>query len=109
VKTLSSGANQPIEGGRQDMLPGVLLHVLEATAPVNLPADWPRFQLPFDHMPDHLVVSIDHVDDHGGAELTSIEGLPAGGRIEGGPIQHHGATIAMRFDPENRRVELGQI
>src|SRR4029078_337762 len=91
------------------MLTRMLTHVLESPVPTNRAVYSSRLQLPFDHMPDHTVISIDDVDHPGGTEPAGIERLPACGRIERGPSPQGFAGVSPRFDPQDRRVEFGEV
>ena len=79
-----------VERRRQHVLPGVLLHVIEAPRPVDDavdasgPATWAR--LHHVHMRPSPS-SIDDIDDADVAERPGIERLPAGRRIEGGAVE----------------------
>ncbi len=85
---------QPIEGRRQNVLAGVLLHVVEPACPVDragycLPHAHRGRIRSVDHVSDVAVLEIENVDDGPGAELPSIEGLAPGGWIEGCAIERH--------------------
>ena len=118
MKADGPGREQPLEGGRQQMLPGVLLHVIESPRPGNLavhglPDADVRGQ-PRHDVQHPAVVRIDDVDDPdraaaGDRQRSGVEGLTAGGGIEGGLIEPHGGTAVCArrhaaIDASNSRL-----
>ena len=90
MKTDRADAEQPIERGRQHVLPGVLLHVIEPARPVDLPVG-PRRQRRAARSTTCTtspVVIVDHVDDRLAAEAARVERLSARRRIERRAIEH---------------------
>ena len=115
VETLGSRAVRVNERGRQHVLAGVLLHVIEAPRPVDAAAHLaPPVQRRRHDVRDAPVVEINHVLDANAIEETGIEGLPARGRIERGPIEHdrtapvHGEGVDHRGG-ERREVRVGVV
>ena len=70
-----SDLEQAIERGRQHVLAGVLLHVLEPARPVDPAVHRPGLDLALDDVHDAAVFVIDDVDDARGAERAGIERL----------------------------------
>src|SRR6476660_7223694 len=121
---------EPIEGSRQDVLAGVLLHVIEPPAPVDFAANgcalvYGRRQ----HM-DHIVIKVERVDDVdrgpiGSAplptvltrptrvtrpkQLPGIKRLSAGCRIESGSIENHCRSSLMKGRCCHCGVELPAV
>ena len=87
VEALGAGADHAIERGRQHMLPGVLLHVLESSVPVNLAVDDlqlsiasrndPAFEFAFENMENLAILGAHDVDDTGRTEVTGVKRLSA--------------------------------
>jgi hypothetical protein len=93
------------DGGEQ-VLSGVLLHVVEPAAPVDPAAE------PFaDHRRGHHVrdalAFVHHVHDIHFAEPAGIEGLPAGGGIECGALEVDPPAVVRAI--HHGRVEVDQI
>ena len=88
VEALGAVGEEAVEGGREHVLPGVLLHVVEAAAPVDdtanrrLGGDWFA-----GHVRNAPIVLIHDVDDRGAADRANIEWLPARRRVEEGSIE----------------------
>ena len=107
-----SDVQQAVERGRQHVLAGVLLHVLEAAGPVDPPAHQARLDLSLDEMNDAAVVFVDDLDDASGAERARIERLAARGRVKGRAIEHDGVPSGIsgdRLDAHDGRLELGRV
>ncbi len=102
-----------IERGRQHVLAGVLLHVVESPCPIDAPVHGSRRQLAVEDVQDAAVVPIDHVHDRRGAEVADVEWLPAGRRIKRRAVEEDANEASMsirsRFDSHDRRVELGDV
>jgi hypothetical protein len=120
VKAFGANAEEPIEGGRQDVLPGVLLHMIETARPIDAAVDLTFSQLPFNDVRDRAVVSIDDVDHPCAAEIAHVVRLPARRRIERGAIEHghepsldsagdRPGTPLDALDADHRRVELLRV
>jgi hypothetical protein len=113
VKALRPHVEQPIERGGQDVLPGVLLHVIDAPLAIDRAphriAGLQRDRA-FDHMTDVAIFFIDHVHDFRAdtrrGQRPRIERLSAGRRIERGAVEAHPRTLAIRGDARHGRVEF---
>jgi hypothetical protein len=109
VETDGLHAEQPIEGRRQDVLAGVLLHVIEPPRPVDLAAHalahGDRHARDVD---DLAILAVDDLDDVGRAEPPHVERLPARRRIERRPIEHDVRTPVDLVTGDDRRVERSQ-
>ena len=99
---------QPVERGRQHVLAGVLLHVLESALPVDCAVDRSDSGLAIEHVHD-VVVSIDDVDDARVAKRPGVERLPAGGRIERGAIEDDGRLAVELLGMDDGGVELDGV
>jgi hypothetical protein len=78
VKALGPRLQKTIEGRRQHMLPGVLLHVVEAAGPVDAAGDaCPLLEMPVDEVQDRAGVRVHYLDDASGAKHAEVERLPA--------------------------------
>ena len=101
------GLVQAVEGSRQDVLPGVLLHVIDAPGPVHAPVHArPRRQRLLHHVPDSLIVQVDDIDDLDAAEDARVERLPAGGRVERGAVEDDDGAAVDVVAVEDGGVEL---
>src|SRR5215471_5648158 len=79
------------------MLPGVLLHVVEAARPVNAAIDFAGRDRPVYDVQDLVVFQIADVEDVCVAKLAEVVRLAAGSRIEVGLVEEHapaGAVLA---------------
>src|SRR5215208_4677863 len=88
------------------MLASVLLHVIEAPGPVDLPHRWSRGQGSRNQVGDPVSL-VDHIRDFDPAEVTSIERLSTRCRIEGRAIEVDTAAFIRQF--YHRGVELVQV
>ncbi len=77
MKTPRSQAKHPIDGRREDVLAGMLLHVVEAPRPVDRPTDrLPRRHLPaacvafVEHVRHAAIVFVENIDDVQGAAIA---------------------------------------
>ena len=95
-----------IERGRQDVLAGVLLHVIEPACSVDgaLHVRAGR-DYAIENVQD-LVALIHNVDDASLAERACVERLTARGRIEGGTIQDRRRLAIQIAHVHNACVEL---
>ena len=83
-------AAQPLEKGLgQDMLAGMLLHVIEPDRPVDLPLDAVGRDFRRQNMDDHLAV-LDDIQDLDAVDRSFVPGLAAGLRIKAGPVKDDG-------------------
>ena len=77
METLGPRAEQPIERGRQHVLAGVLLHVIEAPRPVDRPrARVAGGRRAIDHVQHPAVVGVDDVEDRAPASVPTSNGCP---------------------------------
>ena len=68
------------------MLPGVLLHMVEAPIPGDPPAHGSRSNSSIDDV-HHIITFVDHIHNIGIPKLPQIIRLPAGTRIKSGAIK----------------------
>lgn len=75
---------------REDVLPGVLLHVIKPPGPIDLARNLLPLlgQRSFQAVAD-VTVHFHHVDDADAAQLAQIAGLPSPCRVKGSAVQHH--------------------
>jgi hypothetical protein len=118
VKAFRPRGRHALECRGEDVLAGMLLHVLETPRPIDPSVDWSRsrwlrrtpFQSArFEHVDDRAVVSIHHVDDRRVSQAAGIERLPSRGRVERRPIEHHGGPPLVRLGSKDARVELCRV
>jgi hypothetical protein len=69
-----------LKNSREQMLAGVLLHVIETTRPIDATLGASRGNRTIHYVQD-AVIGIVHVDDVGITKFAEIMGLAAGGRI----------------------------
>ena len=94
--------------GRQQMLASVLLHVIEAPAPVDHARHFLFNHGSAGHMRDAAVL-IDHLDDLDAAKRAGIERLAARGRIKGRPVKIDSLLLRARVhdaSPEFRQIAV---
>jgi hypothetical protein len=60
----------------------VLLHVLEASIPVNHAVNGTRRNVAIQHVQNRAIFAIEDVDDRRGTQMPDVERLPAGSWIE---------------------------
>src|SRR6476469_4692339 len=90
----------------EQMLTGMLLHVVEPAVPVD-PTDYPVFpEGSRKHMRDPRIF-IENVENRYSAEFTRIEWLAAGGGVEPGAIQIDSGIVPGSL--HNGRVELVKV
>jgi hypothetical protein len=83
MEALRPVREQPVERRRQHVLARVLLHVIEAPGPVDVPRHGRALlERRARHVHDVAILPIDHVDHRYAPEQARIERLPAGGRVE---------------------------
>ena len=88
------------EGGGEDMLSGVLLHVIATAGGVNLAADARSgreiFDRSFEVVDDSAIFSVDDFGDAesfgAGFDRAGVENLPAAGGVEGGAVEDEGGA-----------------
>ncbi len=91
------------------MLPGVLLHVIEAAHPVNL-----AFHLAVggnrlgEHM-DNPALLLDHLDDLAAPNSAEIMRLTTGRRIERALVEHGTNTALQHTRAEGGVVRIGIV
>ena len=109
MKALGPGVQQAIEGRRQHVLAGVLLHVIEAAGPVDRAADPRGVRRAIDDMQDPPIVGVDDVQDLRARQRADVERLAARGRIERRPIEDDGDLPLVDRLLDDVRVELAQV
>jgi hypothetical protein len=83
-----------LEDGREHVLSGVLLHVIEAPVPIDRARDFVgRRDRRREAMRDPSVVGIGDFEDRDAVDVAEVEGLAAGGRIEGGAVEVEGQGV----------------
>src|ERR1019366_2681678 len=115
-------AEQPVERGRQYVLPGMLLHVIEAARPVdhavNALADLQGLRVgptkagPYavvDDMEDLSLLVVDDVNHAYAAERADVERLPAGGGIEARAIEHDDRAAVAALDASDYGIKLTAV
>ena len=86
MKAHGGDFEQFFENRREQVLPGVLLHVIETAGPVDLRGNFDGCNRSIEDV-RYAVFFIGHLDDVRAAQGAEIEGLAARGRIEGGAVQ----------------------
>ena len=100
---------QPVEGGRQHVLAGVLLHVIESPGPVDLAVDGGAGgERPIQHVGDLTVLAVDHLEHGGIAQPPRVERLTARGRIERGAVERHPGPAVLVAGRGDGGVERGR-
>ena len=89
--------------GRQQMLPRVLLHEVEAAGPVDLTLDGIRGERGVEKMGDAPILFSDDIDDRDAIERPVIVQLAAGGRVEGRLVQVDPAALLRGGDDARRK------
>jgi hypothetical protein len=105
-------AEQLDESLRENVLPGVLLHVVEAARPIDAAAHLGPFGrgVALYDVEHALRLSVDALDDAGAAERAGVRRLPAAGRVEGRAVERDGRAAVVRArQGQDARVELGQV
>ena len=92
---------QLLEDRGQQVLAGVLLHVIEAAGPIDGALDRLARQGRGKAVGDAIVL-VHHIDHRDAADGAGIEGLPAGGGVEGGAVEVDGAGRPRRGRPRAR-------
>ena len=87
VEALGPRAKHPVEGGRQHVLSGVLLHVIEPPRPIDRTVHGTGCDAAVKDVEDSPSSCSTDVEDPGSAERAGVERLTAGGRIESGAIE----------------------
>ena len=88
------------------MLAGMLLHVIEPAAPVDLSDDRrPGRNRTIDNVHNLAVVAIDYVAHDRVAQRAEVERLTAGRRIERGLIQHDVIPIVASIGTDDSAFE----
>src|SRR3990172_7210645 len=87
------------EGLRENMLAGVLLHVIEAARPVDLALNFGGLDGPRYHVQNRLVALADnHIFHWHTVDRAAIVRLAAGGGIEICLIENEGGVIVERSE-----------
>ena len=110
VEADSSGARLALEDRGQQMLAGVLLHVIEAPGPVNMAAHARvDLELAVHKMANRAVLLVEHVDDLRLSKGPDVERLAAGRRVERRAIEHDLPAVVLRRCFADDGVELDQV
>ena len=99
-----------VVGGAQhsadDVLTGVLLHVVKAPGPVDFPVDdLTHGQCPVTGVENHAVLLL-HIQNHRAAQGAVVGGLTAALGVEGGLIQLNQPFFAPRAAGDHLRVKF---
>ena len=86
---------QRLERAGQNVLPGMLLHVIETPRPVDLAGDQRALRERRCQHVDDVVAVVDGVDDFGRSEPAGVERLAAGRGVEGGAIERSGRAARV--------------
>ena len=106
VKAHRADREQFFEHRGQQVLPGVLLHVVVAAFPVDETLYLCGAERRLQKMPD-AVFLVDHFLDGDASQRAQVEGLPAGGGIERGAVEVHAKAVGRGF--HHAGVELAEI
>ena len=99
-----------LERRRQQVLPGVLLHVIEPAHPVDVPAHTRvLLELAIDEMADGAVLLLEDIEHLGLVERARVERLAARGRIERRPIERHLPLLPLLLDVADDGIEFDQV
>ena len=110
MKAEGLGARLPFERRRQQMLSRMLLHVIEAPVPIDVPAHARvRLELAIDQMADSAVFLVEHIENHCLADRAGVEGLAAGRRVEGCAIEDDLPAVVLPADLTDDGVEFDQV
>src|SRR5713226_1760808 len=93
---------------RQDVLTGVLLHVIEAAQPIHRALYCP-LQALRNHVHDPVLLVFEHVDHGEIIQRPGVVGLSSRGRVEGCAIEDHADMGITGMHVDDRRVELTQV
>ena len=111
MKTHGLRTGLALERRGEQVLPRVLLHVIEPAIPVDVPAH-PAIllELAIDDVRDVAVLAVEHVEHPGLADRAGVEGLAAGRRIERRAIEHELPPIVLcaRRRERRRRIRRGR-
>jgi hypothetical protein len=106
VKAHVTRLHQAVEGGRQHVLAGVLLHVIEAARPVDVPLHRARLQRAIHTWRIRPSSASTTSVTRAPPRRAGVERLPAGRRVERRPVEDDGRPAAVRLAPRTRGVEL---
>src|SRR5258708_7676129 len=97
------GGSELVERRGEQVLAVVLLHVVEAAAPVDLRVDLAGLQGFLEEVQDGAValLRVEHAD---AAERAAIAGLPAALRVEGGAVEDRGRAAVQLSDLQPTRA-----
>ena len=101
-------AQNPLESSRQDVLTGVLLHMVITAFPTDNAFDTPNGQWAIEIV-DDLPVALDHLDDVRLAKGTRIVRLTTRRRIKASCIEDNGGTSTLRAGLDNIGSETTTI
>ena len=91
---------------REEMLPGVLLHVIEAAIPIDPSRDSGRAEWGAEEMDDALAF-VHHVQNRDVVDPTPVERLTTRSGIEGGAIEVDAGSFTALID--HIRIELAKV
>ena len=103
------------ECGGEQMLRGVLLHVVNAARPIHVAVDGPGRNFSGGVVNDVVIrrrpaalVRIQNFHYRHVAQLAEIVRLAAGGGVKGGLVQYHAPAVAFALARDHLRVEFPQ-
>jgi hypothetical protein len=106
---VEAGGHRPEPRGtdrRQDVLAGVLLHVIESAKPVDLPDDAVTGrERRRRHVNDRPLRAVGDLNDVGIAQAPHVKRLPARRRIERGLVQHDAIAVPVALATHHRTLE----
>jgi hypothetical protein len=95
---------------RQDVLSGVLLHVVEAALPVDLSPDTVAFSKAAGFQKVvYLPILFRHPDHPFGVALSQVAWLASALGIKAASIQYHGAAARLFTHRDHQGVEHGDV
>ena len=93
---------------RKDVLPGVLLHVVESPRPVDAAGHNTRDRSG-DHVKHAILVVFDDLCHRQSAQRAGVVRLAAGRRVKCAAVEDHRQAVAVGLHREHGRVELREI
>ena len=110
VKALGARMADRLERGGEQMLSGMLLHVIEPPSPVDHASDVrARFERPVENVHKPRFLTVDHVQHHAAAQDAQVVRLPAPRGVESGGGEGHLKPAIHRRAGDDLGVELPQV
>ena len=92
----------------KNVLPGVLLHLVEAVRPVDRARDARAFRVAIEHVGDGFAF-IDDIEDWNAGDRSMVRGLSARVRIKRRAVEIDANTISLWRSAQNIRLKLAQV